>query len=84
MGDIKDITLAENIGVYFNCKGNFSDNIKKKFSKAKQMAGYILWAFMLQISAPMTLLFKIVQHLPTQRFLSVPQLLGRFWVQIEK
>ena len=63
--DIKDITIAKDIGVYFNCKGDFSDHIKIKFSKAKQMAGYILRAFMLRTPAPMMLLFKslVIPHL---------------------
>ena len=63
--NIKEISVAKDIGVYFNSKGDFSDHIKIKFSKAKQMAGYILRAFMLRTPVPMMLLFKslVIPHL---------------------
>ena len=56
--DIPEINVAKDIGVYFNSQGDFSDHIKIKFSKAKQMVGYILRAFILRTPTPMMLLFK--------------------------
>lgn len=63
--DIPEISVAKDIGVYFNTKGDFSDHIKIKFNKAKQMAGYILRSFILRTPAPMMLLFKslVIPHL---------------------
>ena len=55
--DIPEINVAKDIGVYFNSRGDFSDHINIKFSKAKQMVGYILRAFILRTPTPMMLLF---------------------------
>ena len=44
--EIPETDLAKDLGVYFNSSGDFSDHIKIKVSKAKQIAGYIMRTFL--------------------------------------
>ena len=55
---IEETVMAKDLGVYFNNKGDFSDHIKIKKSKAKQISGYILRTFLTRKTEPMMLLFK--------------------------
>ena len=55
---IEETVLAKDLGVYFNNRGDFSDHIKIKKSKAKQISGYILRTFLTRKAEPMMLLFK--------------------------
>lgn len=55
---IEETVLTKDLGVFFNNKGHFSDHIKIKTSKAKQMCGYIMRTFLTRIPQPMMVLFK--------------------------
>ena len=55
---IEETELAKDLGVHFNQKGDFSDHIKVKKAKAKQMSGYILRTFLTRKIDPLMLLFK--------------------------
>lgn len=44
--EIPETDLTKDLGVYFNNSGDFSDHIKLKVSKAKQIAGYIMRTFL--------------------------------------
>ena len=55
---IEETVLAKDLCVYFNNKGDFSDHIKIKKSKAKQISGYILRTFLTRKAEPMMMLFK--------------------------
>jgi hypothetical protein len=55
---IPETELTKDLGVYFNNKGNFSDHIKLKASKAKQMCGYILRTFLNRMPEIMMILLK--------------------------
>lgn len=55
---IEETTLTKDLGVHFNSKGDFSDHIQIKKSKAKQISGYIMRTFLTRKIEPMMLLFK--------------------------
>ena len=63
--NIPTVSTAKDLGVNFNEKGDFSDHIQIKTSKAKQMAGYVLRTFMIRYPEPMMMLFKslILPHI---------------------
>ena len=63
--NIPEVTTAKDLGVNFNDKGDFSDHILIKTSKAKQMSGYILRTFMIRNPEPLMMLFKslVLPHL---------------------
>ena len=44
--EIPETDVTKDLGVYFNSSGDFSDHIKIKVSKAKQIAGYIMRTFL--------------------------------------
>ena len=44
--EIPEIDLAKDLGVYFNSSGDFTDHIKIKVSKSKQIGGYIMRTFL--------------------------------------
>ena len=44
--EIPETDLKKDLGVHFNSSGDFSDHIKLKVSKAKQIAGYIMRTFL--------------------------------------
>ena len=44
--EIPETDLVKDLGVHFNSRGDFSDHIKLKVSKAKQIAGYIMRTFL--------------------------------------
>ena len=44
--EIPETDLTKDLGVHFNNSGDFSDHIKLKVSKAKQIAGYIMRTFL--------------------------------------
>ena len=63
--NIPEVTTAKDLGVNFNDKGDFSDHIQVKTSKAKQMSGYILRTFIIRNPEPLMMLFKsiVLPHL---------------------
>ena len=63
--NIPEVTTAKDLGVHFNDKGDFSDHIQVKTSKAKQMSGYILRTFIIRNPEPLMMLFKslVLPHL---------------------
>ena len=44
--EIPEIDIAKDLGVYFNSSGDFTDHIKIKVSKSKQIRGYIMRTFL--------------------------------------
>ena len=44
--EIPESDLTKDLGVHFNSSGDFSDHIKLKVSKAKQISGYIMRTFL--------------------------------------
>ena len=55
---IPETELARDLGVYHNSSGNYSDHIKLKAAKAKQISGYVLRTFITRKPEPMLILFK--------------------------
>ena len=55
---IQEVEVTTDLGVNFNTKGNFSDQIQIKKAKAKKMSGYILRTFVIRNPQPMLTLFK--------------------------
>ena len=43
--EIPETDLKKNLGVHFSSSGDFTDHIKLKVAKAKQIAGYIMRTF---------------------------------------
>jgi hypothetical protein len=56
--EINATSLAKDLGVHFNDKGTFSDHIKIKSKKAKQMVGYVLRTFLTRGREVMIILLR--------------------------
>lgn len=55
---IPETTVIKDLGVYFNNKGDFTDHVKIKCAKAKQISGYIFRTFKTRNVNIMMTLFK--------------------------
>ena len=56
--EIPETELTKDLGVYFNSSGDFTDHIKLKTTKAKQIGGYILRTFLTRSPDIMLILLK--------------------------